>query len=129
MAEATEMKQPEREFIDFLKDGRFMLLRSRSSGRYTYFPRLLVPGSGETDLEWVEASGAGTVHATTVVRQRPPKEDYNVALVDLAEGVRMMTRVVGIDPSDVAIGMEVTASVGAIDEEPAVLFTPAGGNI
>ena len=41
------------------------------------------------------ASGAGTVYSVTVVHPRPPDEPYNVVLVDLAEGPRMMSRVVG----------------------------------
>ena len=47
----------------------------------------------------------GTVHATTVVRPRG-EEPYNVALVDLPEG-RRMTRVEGVAPEDVRIGLRV----------------------
>jgi hypothetical protein len=86
----------------------------------------MMPGSGEADLEWVEASGAGTVYATTVTRRRPEHGgDYNVALIDLAEGPRMMSRVVGIDPREVTIGMKVKAKVDDLNGAPAVLFEPA----
>ena len=118
--------QPDREFAEFLAAGRFMLQRSRSTGAYVYFPRVAVPGTGDSDLEWVEASGDGVVYSTTVVRNKPPKVDYNVALIDLAEGVRMMSRVVGLDPASVRIGMAVKARVGEIDEKPAIIFEPAG---
>lgn len=118
--------QPEKEYLAFLAEGRFMLQRARGSGAYVFHPRVAVPGTGETDLEWVEASGEGIVYSTTVVRNRPPAADYNVALVDLAEGVRMMARVVGIDAGAVTIGMKVRAQVGEIDGTPAVLFVEAG---
>lgn len=116
---------PDQDFAAFLAEGRFMLQRSRATGKFVYYPRIAVPGTGETDLEWIEASGAGVVYSTTVVRNKPPTPDYNVALIDLAEGVRMMSRVVGIDPAAVGIGMAVKAQVGEIDGLPAVVFTGA----
>lgn len=119
---------PDAEFEAFLREGRFMLQRSAGTGEYVFYPRLAAPGSGARDLEWVEASGKGTVYSTTVVRRRPEKGgDYNVALIDLAEGPRMMSRVTGIAPEAVKIGMAVTARVGEIDGEPAVLFEPEAG--
>ncbi|MEP6876579.1 MAG: OB-fold domain-containing protein, partial [Burkholderiales bacterium] len=83
--------RPEQEYLAFLARGRFMIQRSRTSGRHVFYPRVAEPGSGDTDLEWVPASGTGVVYASTVVRQRPPAPDYNVVLVDLDEGVRMMS--------------------------------------
>jgi len=116
---------PEQEYLAHLAEGRFMLQRARGSGTYVFFPRVAVPGTGEMDLEWVEASGDGTVYSTTVIRSKPPAENYNVALIDLAEGVRIMGRVIDIDPTAVRIGMKVRANVGEIDGKPAVLFTGA----
>ena len=116
--------RPEQDYLRFLGEGRFMLLRSRSSGRFVFYPRVAEPTTGSTDLEWVEASGRGTVYATTVVRQRAPAQDYNVALIDLAEGVRMMSRVEGVAPDEVTIGMRVTARVAQEGETPIVVFAP-----
>lgn len=117
---------PERQYHDFMKDGKFMIQRSRSSGKYNFYPRTLEPGTGAADLEWVEASGDGVVYATTVNRQRPEKGgDYNICLIDLAEGPRMMSRVVGIEPQDVKIGMKVKGKVGKIGDQDAVVFEPA----
>lgn len=117
---------PEATFRGYLAKGRFMIQRSASTGKYVFFPRVMMPGSGEADLEWREASGEGTVYATTVTRRRPEKGgDYNVALIDLAEGPRMMSRVVGIDPGEVTIGMKVKARIDDLNGAPAVLFEPA----
>ncbi len=102
-----------------------MLQRSRETGRFIFYPRVAEPVTGCTDLEWVEISGRGTVHSTTVVRARPPVTDYNVALIDLAEGVRMMSRVEGIPPEAVRIGMAVRARIGSDDDGPIILFDPA----
>jgi len=117
---------PAATFRAHLAEGRFMIQRSASTGKYVFFPRVIMPGTGEADLEWVAASGQGTVYATTVTRRRPERGgDYNVALIDLAEGPRMMSRVVGIDPGAVTIGMKVRAKVDDLNGGPAVLFEPA----
>ena len=114
--------RPEQEYFAHLAQGRFMLQRSRSSGKYFFYPRIAAPVTGARDLEWVEASGLGTVHATTVVRAKPPLPPYNVALVDLEEGPRVMSRVEGISPDEVRIGMKVRARIGKQDEREILLF-------
>ena len=113
---------PEQEYLKFLERGKFMLQRCRTSGAFVFYPRVAEPRTGSTDLEWVEASGNGTVYSTTVIRQKPPKIDYNLALVDLAEGPRMMSRVQGMPPEEVKIGMVVRASIVREDDKPLVVF-------
>jgi hypothetical protein len=115
---------PEQDFLDFLQQGKFMLQRSRSSGAFVFYPRVAEPKTGATDLEWVEASGLGTVYSTTVIRQKPPKSDYNLALIDLAEGPRMMSRVQNVPPQDVKIGMAVRATIVREESGPLVVFEP-----
>jgi len=116
---------PECRYYDYLKEGKFMIQRSKSSGNYNFYPRVMEPGTGVADLEWVEASGDGTVYATTINRQRPQQGgDYNICLIDLAEGPRMMSRVVGIEPTEVKIGMKVKAKIDKIGDHDAVVFEP-----
>ncbi|MDW5444159.1 Zn-ribbon domain-containing OB-fold protein [Polaromonas sp. SM01] len=117
----TEIR-PEQEFFAHLAQGKFMLQRSRSSGKCFFYPRVAEPVTGARNLEWVEASGRGTVHATTVVRVKPPQQPYNVVLVDLEEGPRVMSRVEGMAPDAVYIGMKVQARIGSQDERPLLLF-------
>lgn len=116
---------PEADFRRHLEAGRFMLLRSRAGDCFVHPPRVAVPGSGATDLHWVPACGQGTVYSTTTVRCRPPAADYNVALIELAEGPRMMSTVTGIAPAAVRIGMAVTARIEPGDEGPRVVFVPS----
>jgi uncharacterized protein len=112
---------PEMQFKAFLAEGRFMIQKSRSTGRHTFYPRVAIPGSGETDLEWVAASGRGTVHAITVNRGKDTS--YNIALVELDEGPRMMSCIEGVET--VAIGTRVTARIVERKDGPAVVFVPA----
>ena len=62
----------------------------------------------------------GVVHATTVVRPRG-EEPYNVCLVDLDDGVRVMGRVEGLAPQDVTIGLRVQERAG---EDGVVVYDP-----
>lgn len=114
---------PDRQFFDFLRAGRFMLQRSKVDGDYVFYPRVAAPGSG-AELEWVEASGRGRVYSTTVVRKKPPEPSYNVALIDLAEGPRLMSRVENIAPEEVEIGMAVRVKIVGADGDPYVVFVP-----
>lgn len=115
---------PDKQFFDFLREGRFMLQRTVGDGRYVFYPRVAAPGDGAA-LEWVEASGKGAVHSTTIVRKKPPEPSYNVALIDLAEGPRLMSRVEGVAPEDVRIGMTVQAKITTQGEEPVLVFVPS----
>jgi uncharacterized OB-fold protein len=105
------IEAPTDTWFKHLANGRFMIQRSASTGKHVFYPRMVVPGSGEADLEWVEPSGLGTVYSTTVVHQRPPTADYNLAIVELDEGPRLMTRVEGVTAAEVRIGMRVRARV------------------
>ncbi len=109
---------PEAQYQRFLQQGRFMLQRSASTGRHVFYPRVAIPGSGETDLEWVEATGTGRLYAITVNRSR--NGSHNVALIDLDEGVRMMARIEGRETAP--IGSRVKARVIEEDGQALVVF-------
>jgi uncharacterized OB-fold protein len=83
------------------------------------FPRrAMCPRCGATALDTVVSGGRGVVYSTTAVHRRDGV--HNVALVDVEEGFRLMTEVVGIDPEAVAIGMAVFAQ----DDGERVVFSP-----
>lgn len=107
-----------------LDNGRFMLQQCSDCGRFVFYPRILCKHCGSAGLKWVEASGRGTVYSTSIVRGKPGEEDdYNVALIDLEEGPRMMSRVVDVEPEKVRIGMKVSAHITVIDGQAAVIFS------
>jgi uncharacterized OB-fold protein len=124
MAEQDTPLGIDARFQRFLDEGRFMVQRSRGSGRAFYYPRVAEPATGDTDLEWFAPTGRGVVYSTTVVRARPPAESYNVALVDLEEGPRVTTRVVDVAPADVRIGMRVQAKIEQVDGKALLVFAP-----
>ncbi|GAB5439051.1 Zn-ribbon domain-containing OB-fold protein [Falsiruegeria mediterranea] len=125
--------QADAAFRAGLDAGKFLIQRSTTTGAYNFYPRALSPTTGADDLEWVEASGKGTVYASTIIR-RPAKfgGDINNVLVDLDEGPRLFTRIIGCENEDIKIGMKVQAVVmtpdfgpNAKSGEPAVFFKPA----
>lgn len=103
-----------------LRSGVFLIQRCRGCSAHIFYPRVLCPHCSSPDLGWVEPMGLGTVYSTTVVRRPADKGgSYNVALVDLAEGVRLMTRVEAVSPEAVKIGMRVRVSVMNVNGVPA----------
>lgn len=115
---------PDEVWRSALSEGRFMLQHCMKCSACRFPPALVCAACGSPDLKWHEASGQGTVYSTTTVRER--EGGYNVSLVDLAEGARMMSRVEGANPETVRIGMKVAARI-VQEPEPMVVFTPAEG--
>jgi len=81
-------------------------------GTKRFPPRAVCPACLSSATEWVRASGRGTVHTFTVTHQNQAagfREElpYVLAVVELAEGPRMMTNIVGCVPDAVRIGTAV----------------------
>ncbi|MGE8678116.1 MAG: Zn-ribbon domain-containing OB-fold protein [Achromobacter marplatensis] len=113
------------QYRQALDQGRFLIQHCAGCNRAVFYPRMICPHCGADKLAWAEPDGRGTVYSTTVVRRKPEAGgDYNVALVDLQEGVRLMSRVQGIAPADVHIGMAVRAQVAQQDGHGLVVFVP-----
>lgn len=131
-ARPAPVPEPEAEpYFAAAAEGRLVVQRCERCGAHQLYPRVLCLQC-RGPVAWVEASGRGTVYSYTVIRQnhaRPFRDwiPYVVALVDLDEGPRLMTNVVGTDPDDVHVGMAVRARFEKVsDEAGIVLFEPAG---
>jgi len=120
-------ESPLGRFLEYCKRGELAYQVCRDDNTPVFFPRVVAPATGSTNLEWRVSKGLGTVYSTTVVcvaRDQPP---HNVALIDIDEGFRMMSRVEDIDPLEVKIGMRVRVRIHPGDEKqpPYPVFTPA----
>lgn len=121
---------PEAEpFWDATREHRLVIQHCPDCDRLQHPPRAFCAGCLATDLPFVEVSGRGTVYSSTVVRRpaNPAFADlvpYVYALVDLDEGVRLVSSVVGCDPESVTIGRRVRATFEDGDDATIVLFTP-----
>ena len=85
---------------------------------------------GAPDPAWREAAGRGTVHTFIVMHRAfhpafEPLVPYVVAVVELAEGPRLMTNLVGCAPAAVHVGMPVTACFETVEGREVLQFRPA----
>ncbi len=79
-------------------------------GKKNYPPTPHCPSCLSLNLKWVRVSGKGKIYSYSIVYEYPPpgfKTPYIIALIDLEEGVRMLSNIVDCKPEDVKIGMEV----------------------
>jgi len=108
-----------------LDEGRFLIQRCSACSRHVYFPREVCPHCGALAPALVAPSGQGTVAAVTTLYRKPEQGgNYHVCLVDLDEGVRLLSRVEGLAPEAVAIGLRVQARVQVKDGKGLVVFDP-----
>ncbi len=112
---ARPLPTPDHESAEFWRrvGARALALqRCRACRTFRFYPRALCPECLDDDVEWVAASGRGTVYSYTVChRAAAPafaeRVPYIIALIDLDEGVRIMANLVGGTPQDVRVGLPV----------------------
>ena len=117
-------------FWDAAAEGRLVLPRCDACATVIWYPRLFCPACGSTEVSWFDASGRGTVHSCTVTRKGGGAYrhagPYVLAYVELEEGPRVLTNVVGCPPEEVHIGQAVEAVFDPTGEGPSLLrFRPA----
>lgn len=114
-------------YLQHLERGELAYQYSLEANVAVFFPRVLCPHTGSDRLEWRVSKGIGTVYATTFIEPREGPA-YNVALIDMDEGFRLMSRVESIAPADVRIGMRVSMRVHKSGSEPPYpVFMQTGG--
>lgn len=108
-------------FWSALRGGTLVLQQCESCQRHQFYPRAACSHCGAMELRWEPVSGRGQVYSYTVVhRSGVPgwrgEVPYVVALVELDEGPRMQTNVVGCDPGEVSVGARVRLSPTVVTE-------------
>ena len=104
---------PNAIYMDYCQKDQLAFQRS-PSGKAIFYPRVLEPITG-AELSWEISRGLGTVYSKTVIYSRD-EQPYNVALIDIDEGYRMMSRVEGVDPEHIRIGMRVQVQMMTFDD-------------
>jgi uncharacterized OB-fold protein len=119
-----------RAFWEGARDGRLVAQRCASCGRLRHPPRPMCPHCHSLDVEEVELAGTGTVYSYSILHHpQHPAFTYPViaVLVDLDEGVRVLSNLVGVAPGAVRIGAPVRVTFEATADDLAVpVFVPAG---
>jgi hypothetical protein len=116
---------PLAQYVEHLEAGDLAYQVCLDDDRPVFFPRLIAPKTGSTNLAWRVSKGLGTVYSTTVVHHRG-EAPLNVVLVDMDEGFRLMSRVEEVPADEVRIGMRVKARVHPAENGklPYPVFTP-----
>lgn len=107
-------------FWEGVKRHELVLQRCRECGAWAHPPRPMCPSCRSFQREWVRSTGRGTVHSWVTYLESPHpsfKAPYSVVLVDLEEGVRLVSNVVGMKPEDIAIGMPVEVVFEDVTDE------------
>ncbi|MGW0906941.1 Zn-ribbon domain-containing OB-fold protein [Streptomyces sp. NPDC002853] len=108
-----DLPQPDaftRAYWDAAADGQLLIRRCGGCGKAHHYPREFCPHCWSEDVTWERASGAATLYTWSVVHRNdlPPfgsRVPYVAAVVDLAEGPRMMTEIVDCGEGELRIGM------------------------
>ncbi len=129
LPQPDEAEQP---FWDACKEGRLVLKRC-ANGHVFHYPRPFCPTCWTEDVEWIEASGTGTLYTYSVVHTNdlppwPSRVPYVAAVVELTEGPKIMTNVVDVDFDALEVGMPLQVVFHETSEEFTIpVFRPAAG--
>lgn len=116
-------------FWDAARRHEFVLQWCERCRSFVFYPRSTCPRCGAARLSWRTATGTGAIHTFTVAR-RPThrafadRVPYVIAIVELDEGPRLTTEVVGVDPRDVRIGTRVMVEFEDHDDVSVPVFRP-----
>ena len=103
---ASRQASPFATWREYCERGQLAYQQCPQTSQVVFEPRLVAPRSGSADLVWRISEGVGTVYSTTTL----PAKDApaaNLALIDLDEGFRMLSRVEGMAAEQVRIGLRV----------------------
>ena len=119
-----------REFYDGARRHELMLMRCTTCGAWRMPSRPRCPDCWSTATEWARASGRGTLYSFGLMHQKFPGFEadvpYNYAIVELEEGPRIVTNIVGVPDEEILVDMPVVAVFDDIaDDATIVRFTKA----
>lgn len=121
---------PERQYRELMRQGRFALQKCAGCDAWIFYPRAICPQCGSTELVFTDTDGDGVVFSCTTVRNpNALGREYNISLIQLDVGCRLLSRVESIDPDKVRIGMKVKARIAVQDARPLLVFLPVDAGL
>ncbi|GAH33124.1 unnamed protein product [marine sediment metagenome] len=116
--------RPHQTYLDGLAAGTLLYQRCGTCGAAVFYPRVACNVCGSVDLAFQPSAGEGTVYSNTAVASAGGPA-YSVCIVELDEGFRMMSSVVGLPAEDVPIGLRVVGQFETSDDAaPRLVFAP-----
>ncbi len=119
LPQSTPWSKP---FWDGCKKKKLLIQQCKSCKKYIFYPKLFCPFCLSPDLAWVEAAGGGKIYSYTIVHSYQPSEfsedvPYVVAVIELDEGVQMMSNIVECKPDEVRCDMKVEVVFDNVNEK------------
>jgi uncharacterized OB-fold protein len=120
-------------FWDGCAAGELRIQKCTACNRHVFYPRPICPHCGSGDLEWVVSDGTATLYSYVISHRAAPgfadETPYVIAVVELPEGVRMMTNIVDVepDPANLPLDMPLRVRFEPRGDVHVPLFAPAGG--
>ena len=122
-----------REFWEGAQRSELRIQRCRSCGKAYFYPRPFCPHCASRDVEWFTASGRAKLYSYVINHRAPPHfadwVPYVIAVVELEEGPRMMTNIIGVEPAPEHLPIDMPLRVTWQKESDTIalpLFEPAG---
>lgn len=114
----TEESRP---FWEGCQQGKLLLQYCGRCQQYQFYPRLYCMQCGFEELRWRETSGRGVIYSYTIIHQNKSPEflndtPYNVAIVQLEEGPRMLSSIVDIAPAELHVDLPVSVVFEKVTE-------------
>jgi uncharacterized OB-fold protein len=110
-----------RPYWEGLAQGELRIQHCNACSKAVFYPRLICPHCHADQLSWIAASGKGTIYSYTVAHQGfgPFAADvpFVIAIVELEEGARMMSRIVDAPRERVAVGAAVRVTFESVGED------------
>jgi uncharacterized OB-fold protein len=109
-------------FWNAARERRLLIQECRNCGKKIFYPKKYCPECRSTDIGWVESSGEGKVYSfsTLYLGVHPKFEEnapYTIAIIELNEGVRLMSNIVNCEPKDIRCDMPVKVTFEDVTEE------------
>ncbi|MGZ3625030.1 MAG: Zn-ribbon domain-containing OB-fold protein [Ktedonobacteraceae bacterium] len=127
MAESTRPKplpvvtEENRPFWEGCQQGKLLLQQCSECHHYQFYPRLYCMKCSSDALHWVEATGRGVIYSFTIIYQNKSPEfvhdtPYNVAIVQLEEGPRLLSNIVDVDATELHVDLPVTVAFDRVTD-------------
>ena len=117
-----EMQPWSKKFWEGTKERKLLIQECKDCNVKIFYPRKHCPECWSSDLSWAEAAGRAKIYSYSITMGGVEKRfaadlPFVLALVDLDEGIRMMTNIVNCDPEEVRIGMDVEVVFEDVTDE------------
>ena len=110
-----------RPFWEATRTGKLMIQYDPAVGQYQFYPRSVSVWTGRRNLEWRAVSGKGTLYSFTETHVAPPGFEelapYMIGVIELDEGVRMMTPLENLTVEEARLGMRMRVCWQKLSDE------------